>query len=367
MAVQHLWLKPSGRFGPGGNKLIYPLIVQASDVRTAIPYILGWAAMGGEAGTIAGRKIFRRSLAGAADSSPLQGALPITDPDGYGMFATDIPNFDYWAFSGRIAMETYPDGTTPSGVIYNNQFLDRFSGGDQTDVVGGGLTDASPLVLYNRKVIKRYKYVRMAVQFEHVPYQILTDAFAATLPGGVSTPELSRFTWSEYIPSMEYVSMDRNILQWVEGPDSGKPMARGAGFPRSTGEVKVNWYGLPAEAISNLITLMRDSNIPDPGSLSPVINYPGIGCVNDGDFTIPIYNNPQKFTNETLMWVPGRTTWKPSPLGELNYNVEINFLHRPEGWNKFFYYKTRNYFRAALPNGIALFPKMPFPAIFELG
>jgi len=166
---------------------------------------------------------------------------------------------------------------------------------------------------------------------------------------------------------MEYVSMERNILKWAEGQDNGNQVARGAGFPRATGEVKVSWNGLPGAAIINLLALMGDSGQNDQSSVSPNINFPGLGCVNDADFTMSVMGRLKTYRKETLLWAPGRTTWKPSPMGDSNFDVELKFLHRPEGWNKFFYFKQRTYFRAQLPDGSNLFPLMPFSFIFELG
>jgi hypothetical protein len=327
---RHDWLPPTGQFGGQTNSLTYGLRVRTADYQLALQYVLGWARKGGPNGN------FIR-------------VLPITDPDNFGMAATEVSIRGYETPSGMIKLEILKtdggvDGPAPGNLgVYNNLLSSFF---DATN-----LPAFPPQSRPNESLRDVYKYVILNVKFEHVMYWIASDDVinSYSVQAGGDCAERQRFMIWNYIPGIEYVSLDSNTLFWTEGPQPGNTVGKGAGFVRSTGELKGTWYGIPAESLVILLQKWTGTGAfpPDPNAAFGN-GYPMNGKTNLAPFSVDItnLNGFITFQSDTLLWQPPRTVIRPNVLGFRTYDVEISLTHRPEQWNKFLHWPTGKYFTA---------------------
>lgn len=333
LPCRHQWLPPTGTFGSPMNSLTYGLRVRIEDAKQAIIRILG-------------RPI-------TSPGSGFSRILPIGDPDGFGMVATEVSVRGYEGKSGLIKMEIYDFGTqtlnglSPDGRRWNNELASGFNPTGLIDHEIG-------------KLLPVYRYVLLNVKFEHVQYYVCSDDEIDSNPRG----ERDRFTIWNYIPGIEYVSLDSNTLEWREGPKLGQTVGKGAGFIRATGELKCQWFGVPAASLKNLLQKWLGF-----GNLANITRGPINGRVNNNNFTVDITNLNElvTFPAETLLMQPPKTAIRPSVTGFRIYDVEMSLTHRPELWNKFLYWPTGEYFRVKYqPDNPAQIPPRPQKPVYEL-
>ena len=340
MPCRHQWMPPSGQWGGQMNSLVYGLRIRTDDMKVAIPYILGYAESNGTT--------FRR-------------VLPITDPDGFGMTATGISIRGYQSPTGLMKLEIPGnlgvddvDNPAPDGNIYNDTISEFFD-------VSLGVPDGT------QKIADLYTYVILSVTFEHAQY---FRASNDNLDNDIG--ERDRFTIWNYVAGIEYVGLDSNVIQWMENnlgpfpqgpsPGAGTPpqntfVGKGAGFVRATGELKCQWFGVPADALEVLLQKwLGIGNYPAtiPDLIAP--GYPVCGRTNHAEFTIDLTNVSGfvTFPPQTLLFQPPRLNIVPNPMGFRNYNIDISLTHRPETWNKFLHWPSGRYFRAGYTNQLPI-------------
>jgi hypothetical protein len=337
------WLIPSGSFGGQMNSLTYGLRIRTQDLKVAIPYILGFAT---SAGTFLNRE------------------LPIQDPDGFGMSATGVSIRGYQGPSGKIKLEIPTstgevNGPAPGdGRIYDSTYTDFFD-----------TTLAVTSVASTQRVADLFRYVILNVTFEHVQYWRASDNIIT----GDQNGERDRFLIWNYIPAIEYVALDSNVIYWTEtGPAGPIPfrqtVGRGAGFVRSIGELKGTWYGIPADTVYVLLQKwLGMGGYPTTQPVQGVTGYPISGRINAEPFTVDITNFNGYITcpSETLLFQPPKIQIVPNPMGFRNYNVEFSISVRPETWNRFLHWPTGAYYRCMYLGQAPPVGTDPDPSLFR--
>lgn len=354
LPCRHWWGRPMGEFSGDTNTLVYPLIINMADLKYALPYIYGFTTANGDGIDVGGGKlIFKRTL-------------PIVDPDGFGMYATKVTALTYRGFTGRIALQipSRANVAPGDGNIYNSRRFFPYDDNLNYDDITGNPTNLPPDQI-DMNPSREYRYAQMLVHFEHPPYDILSDDRTS-----IETPlfERARYMYAELLTGHEYVQLQKNVLTWDEGPNVGKPTGTGGAFIRPVGELKIRWFQIPYTAIQRLIPKWKDA-------LGLTVPHPAMGAVNNADFKIKVANilgaPVTTFPAETLLYSPARMKYKLSAVGDLNYDLEMSMLWRPEGWNKYLFQLNRAYYRVVFSpdaDGITtIYCSIDFEQLFLLG
>jgi len=404
--VRHDWRQISISFVRGQpNKATYALIVHASDVKYVLPFIVGTAKI--------------------SDDFPwrLSRLMPVMDPDGLGLFATNILNVQYMLPNGLIALETRPDNIVPGlkpeeaqpdfylpGSVWNNSY----------SIFVGPYNSFDPEAIpeyeafLQRKVAKQFRYAVITVEFEHKRFPVLTDDRLAD-----EDDERWRWCTATYTTSNEYINFQPGQMFWrpyrcADGDkyddnpmppqdevrdSSGNPRAvnNTATQIRLTGEIKIVWEDVPGDAIAQLWPQWTGLDFTDEQfcraidlgnkciaepSIDLAANTGLTGKCNRACFDLPIRSLA---TQTTVMRCPPQTLLFNAPhlidktdvRGFLFCDVIITLSVRREGWNKFFNARRGEYWRAMVGrrdgsgsgpvNGMReIYAPVDFAQIFEI-
>lgn len=246
-----------------------------------------------------GRHAFREWVMGYSTTIPVGSSrilfrsVPMQHPEMYWLYAQSI------SFKGqaRVASLAVPlrDGLGQplDGVDESILFYD-----------GSSLSDALSCIA--------------KVEYRSLPYEVRTDSeiYNGGLPG--STPELNRYVIREKTYGMRAISIDKGLVEFIEGPASVK----GKDIPGSGGQILVPGNHLRYTWI----------DVPD---LPEAAITACVGRVNatafDGARGWPTY------PAETLLCLPPEIKRYRTPVGRIAWRITYVFAQSPDtkGWNAF--------------------------------
>lgn len=188
-------------------------------------------------------------------------------------------------------------------------------------------------------------YARLAVTFSPRPYDILSDAQAASAFSNTSgTVEMLRYVERKRAYSVENLKLHAQTLQITVGADTVK-IPDFSYLPYPTIQYTYIWRGIPA---------------------LPRLGYQAcVGLVNENSFD-PQYEN---LAPGTVMCLAPEDRQYRGLDGRKLFDVSLRFAYRPEGWNNFFYkgaFKSAVYTQDSLKHGQPPFQTAFFQSLFTL-